>query len=275
MRFIHLGISLKLRGWISKSIKKQIQGDSYSDSLILIQVTAYNSANTIQDAIESLIQQTYSNWVAVVFNDGSTDDTSRILNKLARQDKRVRVVSTKVNVGVNRARNEILKASEDIPWSVMTVLDSDDVAEPYFLADGLELLQKGAKVVRCTNERWDSGLKKKHHTFLACAQVFVRREDVELLGFYRLKPFTADDDFMERLEKLAVLTSGVVCHSLRSLQKMRVHRNNLSKTKGSAEREKYEAKSRRMTRRAWSVEALHVGYECDSISGEEGEIHAV
>ena len=258
MRFIHLGVSLRLRKWISFQVAKKKLLYFSDEPLIMVQVAAYNASGTIEAALQSLMHQTYKNWIAFVYDDGSTDNTPAILSDIASKDERIKVISSDENSGINVARNEILKQSHHIPWGVMTVLDSDDVAEPYFLADGLDLLQKGASAVRCWNERWDSELKKKQYGFLACAQVFVKRKEADLLGFYRLKPYTADDDYMERLEKLIVLQGGIMCHSIRPLQKMRVHANNLSRSKGSLKRIKFERASRRMSRAAFQLNKLYV-----------------
>ena len=258
MRFIHLGVSLRLRKWISFQVEKKKPLYFTDEPLIMVQVASYNASGTIEAALQSLMHQTYKNWIAVVYDDGSTDNTPELLPEIASRDQRIKVVLSNVNSGINVARNEILKQSKQIPWVIMTVLDSDDVAEPYFLADGLGLLQKGASAVRCWNERWDSEFSKKQYSFLACAQVFVRRKEANLLGFYRLKPYTADDDYMERLEKLIVLQGGVMCHSIRSLQKMRIHANNLSRSKGTVARVKFERTSRKMSRAAFRVNKLHV-----------------
>ena len=225
---------------------------------VLIQVACWNSAETLGECLTSLIEQSYQEWIAIVYDDGSSDSTRSVISQYAKLDHRITPYFAQTNKGVNVARNEILLKAQNMRWDVMTVLDSDDVAEPYFLADCVSLLDKGAMVVRCWNARYDKNLKQKKYEFLACAQVCLWREDVELLGGYRLKPFTADDDFMERLERLSVLKRGVVCHTARVVQRMRIHDTNLSKSKGSMERDEYEAKSRSLARKSYCISDLKV-----------------
>ena len=92
--------------------------------LISIMMTSYNRAEYIDEAIESVLMQTYQNWELLVLDDASTDDTVLIAQGFAEQDARVRIFPAPQNLGItgNRNRGFALARGEYI-----AVLDSDDV----------------------------------------------------------------------------------------------------------------------------------------------------
>lgn len=93
----------------------------------------YNQEKYLATALDSLLAQTDSGWIALCVDDGSTDATPRILLDYAARDGRFKVV-TKANGGVSSARNAGLDALRGFP-SVMSVafLDPDDFYHPQCL----------------------------------------------------------------------------------------------------------------------------------------------
>lgn len=89
-------------------------------------IPTYNQAEYLKDALDSLLSQTDQDWEAVVVNDGSTDDTKRILEEYRYKDTRIRCFHQE-NGGVARALNVGLKQArgEWVHW-----LSSDDLFEP-------------------------------------------------------------------------------------------------------------------------------------------------
>lgn len=93
---------------------------------VSIIVPVYNSAKTLKKCVESLIAQTYKDIEVIIVNDGSTDNTARIAEQVARIDKRIRVI-TRENGGLSAARNTgIAVATGDI----LMFVDGDDYVEP-------------------------------------------------------------------------------------------------------------------------------------------------
>lgn len=102
--------------------------------LISIIIPCYNGAIYIENCIESLHNQTLSDWEAVFINDGSKDNTLDLLEKSAKQDKRIKVY-TQRNQGAAKAREYGLsKAKGDY----ITFLDVDDT----LTVDALEVMAK-------------------------------------------------------------------------------------------------------------------------------------
>ncbi|ARV62242.1 glycosyl transferase family A [Nostocales cyanobacterium HT-58-2] len=93
-------------------------------SIISVIIPVYNGQNTIQETINSVLQQTFHNFELIVINAGSTDSTLHIISKI--QDHRIQVLSyPKANVAVNRNRGFNHAAGEFI-----TFLDADDLWTP-------------------------------------------------------------------------------------------------------------------------------------------------
>jgi glycosyltransferase involved in cell wall biosynthesis len=101
---------------------------------VSVLVPCYNSARFIAATLGSLQSQTFSDWECIVVDDGSSDDSARVVRSLAARDVRIRLLQ-QPNTGVSRARNVAYAASH--PDSrYLLFLDSDDCLE----ADMLELL---------------------------------------------------------------------------------------------------------------------------------------
>lgn len=92
------------------------------NKLITVIVPIYNVKKYLSNCVESLIGQTYNNLEIILVNDGSTDNSGKIIDKYAQKDKRIKVIH-KQNGGVSSARNEGLKIATG---DYITFVDSDD-----------------------------------------------------------------------------------------------------------------------------------------------------
>lgn len=91
--------------------------------LVSIIMAAYNAERTIEQAINSVLSQTYPNFELLVIDDCSTDRTVQIVQQLAAKDNRIRLTSNKKNSGVSYTRKHGL---EDAKGTWIAILDSDD-----------------------------------------------------------------------------------------------------------------------------------------------------
>lgn len=71
---------------------------------ISVIIPAYNSQEYIQEAIESVINQTLKSIEIILVDDGSTDKTLEICQKYSRLDQRIKVIHQQ-NKGISAARN--------------------------------------------------------------------------------------------------------------------------------------------------------------------------
>ncbi len=97
---------------------------------ISIIIPVYNTEVYLENCIESLINQAYSNWEAILINDGSTDNSLSIIRNYEKQDSRIKSIDLKVNKGVAHARNTGLDVATG---EFIYFLDSDDSLDQYAL----------------------------------------------------------------------------------------------------------------------------------------------
>ncbi len=118
-----------------------------SQPKVQIIVPVYNASKYIKRCFDSLINQTYTNWEAIVIDDSSTDNSREILNEYVTCDERFKFVPLEKNQGVSRVRNLALSM---ICEKYTAFLDSDD----YWEHDMLEIMVKKGEetdsdVVQC------------------------------------------------------------------------------------------------------------------------------
>lgn len=119
---------------------------------ISVIVPVYNCEPYVERCIRSIMAQTYTDLEIICINDGSTDSSGEILEQLAYEDSRIRVVH-QANSGASAARN----AGIDIATGdFITFVDSDDSIEsnmyetliPYFSDENIDIVHCGYKRIR-------------------------------------------------------------------------------------------------------------------------------
>jgi len=114
---------------------------------VAVIMPARNAGETIEEALASLVAQEWTEWRAIVIDDGSADATREIATRFAEQDPRISVVEG-VRRGVAAARNAgLAHASEE--WVLF--LDADDTLVPAMLRRMMETLAANphADAVHC------------------------------------------------------------------------------------------------------------------------------
>lgn len=107
--------------------------------LISIIMAAYNAEKTIEQAIESVLHQTYPDFELLVVDDYSTDRTEEIVERYAKNDKRIRLIKNVADNGASYARK---KGLEEADGSWIAILDSDDAWKPEKLERQIALQKK-------------------------------------------------------------------------------------------------------------------------------------
>ena len=127
--------------------------------IISIIVPAYNVGEFINECIQSIKNQTYDNWEAIIVNDGSTDNTLHIIQEGIKNDERFRLID-QPNGGVCKARNAGIEAAAGTHLAFM---DGDDFWQPAFLYELLEAVQTAdADVAYCGyTHLYTGGLQRK------------------------------------------------------------------------------------------------------------------
>lgn len=130
---------------------------------VSIIMPAYNAAKTINQSIDSVLNQTFSDFKLYIINDNSTDETKNIIKKI--DDKRIIYLENKENKGASGSRNKGIDICEG---RYIAFLDSDDI----WVAEKLELQCQKLK------EGWD----------LVCSSYKTFVDDISLVNGNRTAP---------------------------------------------------------------------------------------
>lgn len=209
---------------------------------ISVLMTAYNAALFIREAIQSILNQTFSDFELIVYDDGSTDHTAAVVNEF--NDRRIQLIHSEQNKGIAYARQATLNAARG---KYVAILDSDDIAFPGRLEKQFAFLETHLDVVLCGGNAVvidEDGnttikvlippykpeeLKVKHffNNIFVNSTVMFRREEALLLGGYRDKVPAEDYDLFVRLAayyRIHVFTEEAFVY-------YRLHNNNITRVK--------------------------------------------
>jgi glycosyltransferase involved in cell wall biosynthesis len=92
--------------------------------LVSVVMPSYNRAHYIEQAIQSVLAQTYKNFELIIIDDASTDATASIVAEYAKKDARIRYSKNEVNSGISKSRNNGVTLAHG---EYVAMLDSDDV----------------------------------------------------------------------------------------------------------------------------------------------------
>ena len=119
---------------------------------ISVIVPVYNSIDCLERCVASICAQTYRHLDILLIDDGSTDGTDELCERLAAKDARIRTYHKK-NGGASSARNVGLKLADG---DFLGFVDSDDYIEPYVYEEMLRVLEAGEhSVVQISRDEVD------------------------------------------------------------------------------------------------------------------------
>lgn len=105
---------------------------------VTIIIPCYNHATYIGECLDSVVAQTYTNWDCVIVDDGSQDDSVKIIEELIKNDKRFQLIAQE-NLGVSAARNRAIASSTG---TFILPLDADDFLESSYIEDCIKAYNK-------------------------------------------------------------------------------------------------------------------------------------
>ena len=106
--------------------------------LVTVGLPVYNSARYVRQSLDSLLAQTFRDFVLIISDNASTDGTAEICEQYAATDPRVRYFRNDANIGNPRNFNRIAELTETryLKWST-----ADDSWEPRFLELAFEVME--------------------------------------------------------------------------------------------------------------------------------------
>lgn len=131
---------------------------------ISIIVPIYNSEKYLKRCLDSIVKQTYNNLEIILVDDGSNDNSLRIMKEYQTRDKRIKLIE-KSNTGVSSSRNVGLINSTG---KYITFIDSDDTIDIYYLERVMKCFLDPEIDIVCTNYNYDyNGKIKQNRSFIS------------------------------------------------------------------------------------------------------------
>lgn len=172
---------------------------------ILCIIPFYNRAHLLREAIESVLQQTYSNIELVLVNDGSTDNYLEIITPYLNKNN-VHFITYEKNRGVAYARNKGLECLEKLNCDYFTIHDSDDISDvtrfekiiSQFTPNTLGITTAYIKTDIENNPIMVNG---QYDIKSSEGIAFYSKQTFNILGYFHNYPAGEDTDYWWRLQK--------------------------------------------------------------------------
>ena len=118
-------------------------------------MSVYNETEYLEESIGSILRQTYTNFEFIIVNDGSNNETSKILEKYSLRDDRIILINNKTNIGLTRSLN---KGISYATGEFIARQDADDISLPNRLEKQRNYLELKPNyiLVSCSLEKIDS-----------------------------------------------------------------------------------------------------------------------
>lgn len=105
--------------------------------LVSVIMCVYNEEKYLIDSIDSILNQSFTNFEFVIVNDGSYDKTKNIIEDYAIQDNRIKMINNDVNLGVTKSANKGIRVSKG---ELIARMDAGDISYPERLNKQVEYL---------------------------------------------------------------------------------------------------------------------------------------
>ena len=124
-------------------------------------MSAYNSQNSIKDSIKSVLGQTYGNFEFLILDDGSSDDTEKIIKNYANKDKRIKFFKNNKNLGLTKSLNILIGMSKG---NIIARQDADDISKKERFEHQIKYIDKN-NLDGCTSLAISKQTQKKINNF--------------------------------------------------------------------------------------------------------------
>jgi len=195
---------------------------------ISVVMSVYNGERFLTESVESILNQTFENFEFIIINDGSTDDSGKILCEYAKKDSRIIIIEQE-NQGLTYSLNKGISITRG---KYIATMDADDISLPIRLDEQYkaltsnpkavlsacfyEIVDKNGSVIRpvyipkCNIKRWLLDVNRLCHS-----SVMFSKEAFDKAGGYRLK-YAQDYDLWLRLaEQGDIIVIDKVLHKYR------------------------------------------------------------
>jgi len=233
--------------------------------VVSVLIPVYNGGEFFRAAVQSVLAQTFRDFECLILDDGSTDESGKIADELARRDQRVRVIHRE-NRGLVATLNELVDAARG---EFVARMDADDLCLPERFARQVDFLAQHPRVVCVGCAYWmideadrtiaqirvpvdDATIQQnalRGHAPISHPSAMVRTAALRAVGGYRAAFYPAEDlDLWLRLGEL-----GALANLGEPLLRYRVRSDSIS---GQAAQGRQRDAARRACADAWARRSL-------------------
>ncbi|MDD4026692.1 MAG: glycosyltransferase family 2 protein [Candidatus Shapirobacteria bacterium] len=112
--------------------------------LVTIYMPVFNATPYLSQAIESILNQSFSNFEFIIVDDASTDDSWKIIKSYAKKDSRIVTIKNQINLGVSLTSNVAISKARG---KFLARMDADDISFTNRIEKQIKFLNKHSKVV--------------------------------------------------------------------------------------------------------------------------------
>lgn len=158
----------------------------------------YNCAPTLPAAVESIVNQTYTDWELIMCDDGSRDDTYAVAESYRQQyPEKIILIKNERNMGLNFTLNRCLSCASG---DYIARMDGDDLCDPLRFEKELQVLEEDSQLAVVStstsffdeNGTWGKSIPKEYPDKMDCmrgtpfchAPSMIRRKVIEEIGGY-------------------------------------------------------------------------------------------
>jgi hypothetical protein len=174
--------------------------------LVSVVMTSHNTAQYVEDAVTSLMRQSWRNLEVIVVDDASSDATWQVLTRIQAVNTRIKVRRLNTNLGTYFAKNHGIQQAKG---EFIFFQDSDDLSHPDRIALCMRALMRPQTIaVRSCYSRVafpEGVVYPVNDTFyrLGLITLGVRRAAFNDIGYFNCTSKASDEEFLDRLTLLA------------------------------------------------------------------------
>ena len=112
-----------------------------SNIKVSVLIPVYNGAPFLKEALDSILNQTFTDFELILLNDASPDNSEEIIKQY--NDDRIRYYRNKKNLGISASRNKLMDLAQGEYWVIM---DNDDISLPFRLEEQVKFIDKHSDI---------------------------------------------------------------------------------------------------------------------------------
>ena len=133
---------IKRAHWQHPPLPEQTEDSAiYNYPTVTVLLSVYNGERYLRESIESILNQTFTDFEFLIINDGSTDDSRRIISSY--DDPRIQLIDNEQNIGLSQSLNKGLKLARG---TYIARQDADDISEPERLAKQVSYMDRNPHI---------------------------------------------------------------------------------------------------------------------------------